>query len=82
MSDVDWVYSDRNILKRYAGQVVVVRDRRVWGAGETLDEALAAARAQPECPDPKRLRIVLVPLKDSHDDPRTFLEPQSDELDR
>ena len=61
MSDVEWVFCDRDILKRYAGQVVVVRDRRIWGAGENLDAALAAARAQPGCPEPAKLRIVVVP---------------------
>lgn len=33
MSDVDWTFSDRDILKQYAGQVIAVRDRRVLGAG-------------------------------------------------
>lgn len=61
MSDVDWAFSDRDILKRYAGQVIVVRDRRVWGAGPDLDAALAAAQEQPGCPELRRLRIVVMP---------------------
>ena len=64
MSDDDWVLCDRDILKRYAGQVVAYRNRRIWGAGENLDAALAAARAQAGCPDEARLRIALIPDED------------------
>ena len=61
MNDVDWVFWDRDIRKRYAGQVVLVRNRRIWGAGENLDAALTAARAEADCPDMAKLRIVVVP---------------------
>ena len=64
MSDDDWVMFDRDILKQYGGQVVVYRDRHIWGAGPDLDSALAAARAQEGCPETKRLRIAIVPDED------------------
>ena len=55
---------DREVLKRYAGQVIVYRDRHIWGAGPDLDAALAAALAQPGCPEEKRLRIAIIPDED------------------
>ena len=61
MSDITWIFFDRDIQKRYAGQVVVARDRRIWGAGENLDAALTAAQAQPDCPDLAELEIVVIP---------------------
>ena len=64
MRGKDWVSFDPYIQKRYAGQVIVYRGRRVWGAGPDLDAALAAARAEEGCPEEKRLRNAIIPDED------------------
>ena len=72
---------DREVLKRYAGQVVVYRDRQIWGAGPDLDSALAVALAQPGCPEEKRLRIAIIPDDDSNRPPlipEEFFDPPSE----
>lgn len=61
MNDIDWFLCDPGIRKLYGGQVVIVRARHVWGAGGNLDAALRAARAQAGCPEPAKLKIVVIP---------------------
>ena len=58
--DARWAVSDPEVRRQYAGLVVAVCRRRVWGTGHTEAEAAAAARQHADCPDPDDLLYVVV----------------------
>ena len=67
--DHDWCLSDRQILQRYAGQVVAVYRRQVWGhgpdhqaAGRNADQSLASACSEQGVPAPDELVYVVIPV--------------------
>jgi hypothetical protein len=49
-ADHEWVLNDTQLQLQYAGNVVAVHDRKVWGIGKTHQAALEAALSQPACP--------------------------------
>ena len=59
-ADHEWVLHDAEVQRRYAGQVVAVHDRRVWGAGKTHQAALNDALSRPGCPPRGELATVAV----------------------
>jgi hypothetical protein len=59
-ADYEWVLHDADIQRQYAGQVVAVHDRKVWGAGKTHATALQAARRRRGCPPQESLAKVFV----------------------
>jgi hypothetical protein len=58
--DYDWCLRDPAIQRAYAGQVVAVHRKKVWGAGKTHGEAIQAALAQPGCPPREALAKVVI----------------------
>lgn len=59
--DYEWCLNDPEVQRQYAGQVVAAHERRIWGAGQNLGDALDAALKQPGCPPQKCLVLVVVP---------------------
>jgi hypothetical protein len=59
-ADHEWVLHDAGLQRQYAGQVVAVHDRRVWGAGKTHQAALNDALSRPGCPPRGELATVAV----------------------
>jgi hypothetical protein len=72
------VLRDPDIRKQYAGQVIAVLDRHVWGAGASFDAALKTAGDQPGCPPLETLKIFLVPEGEQGDLP--YLSPPQETL--
>jgi hypothetical protein len=62
--DEQWCLEDAGVRRQYAGQVVAVHGRKVWGSGTDASAACAAARAQPGCPPLSDFVLVLVPADD------------------
>src|SRR5262245_38759791 len=62
--DERWCLEDTGVRRQYAGQVVAVHGRKVWGSGADAAAACAAARAQPGCPPLSDFVLVLVPADD------------------
>lgn len=62
IEDQQWAQSDPHVQQQYAGQVVVVYQKRVVGAGRNLREALDDARAREgeRCPPRESLAIAVV----------------------
>jgi hypothetical protein len=58
--DYDWCLQDPAIQRTYAGQVVAVHQKKVWGAGKTHGEATQAALGQPGCPPREALAKVVI----------------------
>ena len=58
--DYDWCLRDPEVQVTYAGQVVAVHRKKVWGAGKTHGEATQAALAQPGCPPRECLAKVVI----------------------
>ncbi len=61
VSDIEWALGDLDILNQYAGQIVVVHRRRVWGSGLNHQNALQNARIRPDCPGLSELVFVPIP---------------------
>jgi hypothetical protein len=59
-SDYEWVLHDAKVQRQYAGQVVAVSNRLVWGTGKTHLAALEAALSRPDCPPRGDLATVAV----------------------
>jgi hypothetical protein len=57
----DWAENDPEVRQKYGGNVVVVHQRKVWGAGKSYRAAWEQARQQPGCPPPHELYFVMVP---------------------
>ena len=74
-ADYDWVLHDAAVQRQYAGTVVAVSSRTVWGAGRTPALALQAALAQPGCPS--REEIALVPVEGCTIDSARSAAPRS-----
>src|SRR5262249_7913109 len=49
-ADYDWAHDDADVRARYAGLVVAVRHKPVWGAGRTFIQAHEDAARKPGCP--------------------------------
>lgn len=62
MEDYDWAMRDSDINRTYAGRIVAVFDRRVFGAGVTRDASLNDALLHPECPPKAGQRMAFVPI--------------------
>lgn len=60
-SDYEWCLHDGGVRQQYGGQVVVVHQRKIWGAGRSHAAAWAAARRKRGCPSKDRIAIVVVP---------------------
>ena len=58
--DYDWCLGEAAVQRTYAGQVVAVHRKKVWGAGKTHGEAVQAVLAQPGCPPREALAKVVV----------------------
>jgi hypothetical protein len=58
--DYEWCLHDPAIQAAYAGQVVAVHQKKVWGAGTTHADATQAALAQPGCPPREALVKVYI----------------------
>jgi hypothetical protein len=59
--DYEWCLHDAAVRARYGGQVVVVHQRKVWGAGKNHAAAWAAARRKRGCPSRDQIAVVVVP---------------------
>jgi hypothetical protein len=59
-ADHEWVLHDPDVQRQYAGQVVAVQDRTVWGVGKTHLAALNDALSRPGCPPRGALVTVAV----------------------
>ncbi|MEX1997434.1 MAG: hypothetical protein WEA04_02025 [Candidatus Andersenbacteria bacterium] len=60
-ADYNWALEDLVVRRQYAGQVVAVHARKVWGAGRDHRQAVERALNEPNCPDRSSLAIVVVP---------------------
>src|SRR4051812_41007671 len=68
----DWAWKDERVQKDYAGHVVAVRHRKVWGAGKTGDDAIKQALQKPGCPPGEDLVLIDIP------GPEIFKGPRED----
>jgi hypothetical protein len=59
--DYEWALHDPEVRRQYGGQVVVVHQRRIWGAGKNHETAHHAAVQQPGCPEKWHLAFVPIP---------------------
>lgn len=59
-ADHELVLHDPEVQQQYAGQVVAVHDRKVWGMGQTHLAALTDALTRPGCPPRGELATVAV----------------------
>ncbi len=58
--DYEWCVNDPEIRQKYAGKVVVVQGRKIWGVGKNHVAAWAAAQRRRGCPS--RQEVALVPI--------------------
>ncbi len=58
--DYEWVLHDAEVQRTYAGKVVVVHKRQIWGAGKNHTVALRAALRRPGCPPRQAMAMVFV----------------------
>jgi len=58
--DYEWVLHDAEVQRKYAGKVVVVHKRKVWGAGKNHDTAMRAALRRRGFPRRQPLAMVYV----------------------
>jgi hypothetical protein len=58
--DYDWCLRDPEVQRKYAGKVVAVHCRKVWGSGRTHAEATNAALKQTGCPPREDLAKVFI----------------------
>ena len=59
--DARWLWTEAEIRRQYAGQIVAVRDQVIWGNGPDLTTALAVAEAKPGCPPVEGMYLESVP---------------------
>lgn len=60
--DWEWAFHNPAIRQLYSEQVIAVFKERVWGNGQTRQEALANALSQPDCPERKWFTVLDMPL--------------------
>jgi hypothetical protein len=60
--DQQWAANDECLRQRYSGQVIVVYQRQVWGAGQSLAAAWENAQSQPGCPPQDDVAFVPIPI--------------------
>jgi hypothetical protein len=60
LADHEWALHEGDVQQQYAGQVVAVHDRKVWGVGKTPQAALNDALSRPDCPPRGELATVVV----------------------
>jgi hypothetical protein len=60
-ADYEWVLRDADVQRQYAGQVVAVYNRTIWGHAPTHLAALENALSRPGCPAAGEL--VTVPVE-------------------
>jgi hypothetical protein len=56
----DWALNDPEVQKKYSGYLVLVHQRKVWGAGRSYSAALKQALQQPGCPPERELVFVFL----------------------
>jgi hypothetical protein len=56
----DWAMQDPEVRARYAGRIILVHNRKVWGAGNSYQAALEQALQKPGCPPEDELIDVMV----------------------
>lgn len=59
--DEIWAVTTLSVREEYGGYVIAIANERVWGKGNTGEEAIADALAQPGCPPRERLALVGLP---------------------
>ncbi|HEV3262718.1 MAG TPA: hypothetical protein VG013_38135 [Gemmataceae bacterium] len=59
--DYEWCLHDPGVRQKYAGKVVVVQRRKIWGVGKNHAAAWAAALRKRGCPSKDQIAIVVVP---------------------
>ena len=59
--DYEFALRDDGIRRQYAGQVVIVHDRQILGAGKTHRDAWEAAQRNRSCPSKQHVAMVVVP---------------------
>lgn len=59
--DYEWCLSDAAIRQRYAGQVIVVNQRHVFGAGKNHRDAWVEATRASGCPAKQNVAFVAIP---------------------
>ncbi len=59
--DARWFYKHSEAYRANAGQIAVVHQRRVWGIGVDLENALAQAKMNSECPAAEDLLFIAIP---------------------
>jgi hypothetical protein len=65
-ADFNWAMADPEVRQLYGGQVVAVRNRKVWGAGKSYQAAYEQACLAPGCPaDDLVFVIVSGPIPDA-----------------
>jgi hypothetical protein len=60
-ADYTWARQDPQVQREHAGLVILVRGRKVWGAGKTPRAAWEQARQAADCPPLDELLFVVVP---------------------
>ena len=60
-ADYEWGLRDPRIRDAYAGQVVAIWNKQVWGAGSSHLVAWHAASRAAQCPPRERTAFVVVP---------------------
>ena len=80
--DARWLWTEAEIRRQYAGQIVAVRDQVIWGNGPDLTTALAVAEAKPGCQPVEGMYLESVPeIRESIILPYPELrEPQSAQI--
>ena len=59
--DARWLWTESELRRQYAGQVVAVRDQIIWGNGPDLATALAVADSKPGCPPVEGMYLESLP---------------------
>ena len=68
IKDMDWCLGDTQTLVAFAGRMVAVRDRRVWGSGMDMTTAFDDAAKNEGCPTIDQLVFVVLPERVFFDD--------------
>jgi hypothetical protein len=59
--DYQWGLHDPEVVAKYAGKVIVVFRRKIWGVGKTHTDAWTAAQRRRGCPAKDQVAVVVVP---------------------
>lgn len=59
--DYQWARRDPQVHRKFGGQVIVVYQHEVFGAGRDHERAYRSARRRADCPSRKQLAFVVIP---------------------